>query len=72
MSMSRVPCRWMQDDVDKPSGTMTFHFAAQDIAVHFATFEDAFNLHNAILEEIRNVRYDARAGLIREIGRIEP
>jgi chorismate-pyruvate lyase len=65
-------CNWQNDDGDVRSGTMTFRFAAQDVAVHFETFKEAFDLHNAILEEIRNVRYDARAGLIREIGRIEP
>jgi hypothetical protein len=65
-------CHWVNDDGDVLSGTMTFHFAAQDIAIPFDSFKEAFDLHNAILEEIRNVRYDARAGLIREIGRIEP
>lgn len=54
-------------------GRATFFCGTVDeITVSFPNFEQAHALANAIEAQAKASRYDARYGLLQEIGRIEP
>lgn len=63
--------RWQQDD-EGDGGVMTFCFQNGDVSCWFRSFTVAHQLQQAIQQELREVRYDARAGLINQIARIDP
>lgn len=43
-----------------------------EVTVSMPNFEQALHLANAIEAQAKTTRYDARYGLLQEIGRIEP
>jgi hypothetical protein len=51
---------------------MTFCFQSGDASCWFRSFEQAHLLHQAIQQEMREVRHGARAELINYIARIAP
>lgn len=65
--------RWEQDGTGGEHGTATFFpDTAYEIAVTLSSFKEAFLLAGSIESAISQVRWDARRGLLNEIGRIEP
>lgn len=64
--------RWEQDGAGGEHGKATyFPGTANEITVTLPTFTDAHALHNSIAAALRDARWDARRGLLNEIGRIE-
>lgn len=64
--------RWEQDGAGGDHGTLTLCLSAGDVTVHLPSFAEAHALQQAIQDELRFVRYDARLGLLNEIARIQP
>lgn len=65
--------RWEQDGAGGDNGTATcFPGSVHEITVSLPDFKTANALYNSIYEQIMAARYDARAGLLAQIGRIQP
>lgn len=63
---------WEQDGAGGEHGQATFHFQNGSLSLRIDTFREAHALSQAIQAEMREVRHDARQGLINEIARIQP
>lgn len=65
--------RWEQDGAGGEHGTATyFPGKSHEVTLTIATFKEAHDLHLCIQAAIAHARWDARRGLLNEIGRIEP
>lgn len=69
---TKILSRWEQDGAGGVHGTLTLCLSVGDVTVHLPNFAEAHALQQAIQAEMREVRYDARLGLINEIARIQP
>ena len=64
---------WEQDGSGGDHGTATyFPGTPHEISVVLPCFKQANALHNSIAQKIEDTRHDARAGLLAQIGRIQP
>ncbi len=64
--------KW-QGSVGQECGQVTYFCGTvNEVTVNLPSFEQAHALANAIVEQAKVTRYDARYGLLQEIGRIEP
>lgn len=62
-----------QGSVEHERGRATYFVGTvNEVAVSLPNFEQAHALANAIEAQAKTTRYDARYGLLQEIGRIEP
>ena len=62
-----------QGSVEHDRGRATYFVGTVDeVTVSLPNFEQAHALANAIEAQAKATRYDARYGLLQEIGRIEP
>lgn len=62
-----------QGSVEHERGRATYFVGTvNEVAVSLPNFGQAHALANAIVEQAKAARYDARYGLLQEIGRIEP
>ena len=62
-----------QGSVEHERGRATYFVGTvNEAAVSLPNFEQAHALANAIEAQAKAARYDARYGLLQEIGRIEP
>lgn len=62
-----------QGSVEHERGRATYFVGTvNEVAVSLPNFEQAHALANAIEAQSKAARYDARYGLLQEIGRIEP
>lgn len=65
--------RWEQDGAGGVHGKATyFPGMSHEVTVTLPTFKDAHTLHLCMEGAISHARWDARRGLLNEIGRIEP
>ena len=65
--------RWEQDGAGGEHGTATYlPDTPHEVTVHLPNFKESHELHLAIQRAIEQARWDARAGLLAEIGRIKP
>ena len=64
--------RWEQDRAGGDHGTLTLFLRSGDVTVHLPSFAEAHALQQAIQDELREVRFEARLGLLNEIARIRP
>lgn len=65
--------RWEQDGAGGEHGTATFFLGTPwETSTIIPTFKEAFALGQAIEAQLKQARWDARRGLLNEIGRIEP
>ena len=65
--------RWKPDGKGGDNGTATYFPGSEhEITVPLPDFTTASALYNRIYEQIMAARYDARASLLAQIGRIQP
>jgi hypothetical protein len=71
--MTKTIWHWEQDGRGGFDGLATyFPGTPHETTVYLPDFKTAHALYNAIAETIKAARQDARAGLLAQIGRIEP
>lgn len=71
--MTKTLWRWEQDGSGGDHGTATyFPGSVYEVTIPLPNFATANRLFNSIDETIKAARYDARAGLLSQIGRIQP
>lgn len=65
--------RWEQDGAGGEHGTATyFPGKSHEVTLTVATFKEAHTLSMCIQAAIAQARWEARLGLLTQIGRIEP
>jgi hypothetical protein len=65
--------RWEQDGAGGEHGTATFFpETPNEITVEMNSFNEANALYGNIADVMRQVRWDARSGILAEISRIRP
>ena len=65
--------RWEQDGAGGEHGTATyFPDTPHEVTVTLPNFKESHALSKAIVSKLVETRWDARAGLLAEIGRIKP
>ena len=65
--------RWEQDGAGGEHGTATYFVGrSHEFTLTIRNFKEAHDLHLCIQAAIDYARWDARKGLLNEIGRIEP
>lgn len=65
--------RWEQDGAGGEHGTATyFPDTPHEVTVTLPNFKESHELCNSIGIALRQANWDARAGLLAEIGRIKP
>ena len=65
--------RWEQDGAGGEHGTATyFPGTPHEISLRIDTFAEAYALEQSIGTALQQQRWDARAGLLADIGRIKP
>ena len=70
---SKVTFRWEQDGAGGAHGMATYFVGTpNEVSLRIDTFADALKLDRAIGHSLDQKRWDARAGLLAEIGRIQP
>ena len=72
MSKSSDTFRWEQDGAGGDHGTATYYFMGGTVMLQIGTFAKAFEMHQAIELERKNIATEARRELLREIARIKP
>ena len=71
--MTKTLWRWEQDGSGGINGTATYFVGSvHEVNVPMPNFSTANRVFNCIDETIKAARYDARALLLAQIGRIEP
>ena len=71
--MTKNLWRWEQDGKGGDNGTATYFVdTVHEITLPMPDFKTAHALAQSIGETMKATRYDARAGLLKQIGRIEP
>ena len=71
--MSKTTFRWEQDGAGGDHGTATFFPETyREVRLRIDTFREANALAMAINGYAKDVRQSARAGLLAEIGRLDP
>lgn len=71
--MTQVLWRWEQDRSGGLNGFATYFIdTPNETTIPLPDFKTANSLYNAISTTIAETRYQARAGLLREIGIIRP
>ena len=63
---------WQGSVVREPGRATYFCGTVNEVTVNLPSFEQAHALANAIAEQAKVTRYDARYGLLQEIGKIAP
>ena len=70
---TRVTFRWEQDGAGGEHGMATYFVGTpNEVSLRIDTFADALKLDRAIGHALDQQRRDARAGLLADIGRIQP
>ena len=70
---TKVTFRWEQDGAGGDHGTATYFVGTpNEVSLRIDTFAEAYKLDRAIGYSLNQQRWDARAGLLAEIGRIQP
>ena len=70
---TKVTFRWEQDGAGGEHGTATYFVGrTYEVSLRIDTFAEAHKLDRAIGHALDQQRRDARAGLLAEIGRIQP
>lgn len=71
--MSRTTFLWTQDGAGGDHGVATyFPGTPHEVKLRIDTFKEAHELERSIGIALRHQHWDARAGLLAEIGRIKP
>ena len=70
---SKSTFRWEQDGAGGEHGMATYFVGTpNEVSLRIDTFADAHKLDRAIGHSLAQQRWDARAGLLADIGRIQP
>ena len=70
---TKVTFRWEQDDAGGEHGMATYFVGTpNEVSLRIDTFAEAHKLDRAIVYSLDQQRWDARAGLLADIGRIQP
>ena len=70
---SKTTFRWEQDGAGDERGMATYFVGTpNEVSLRIDTFAEAHKLDRAIGHSLDQQRRDARAGLLTEIGRIQP